>query len=183
MDRLYRSLRELRIPAVFTFDEMAGIHERLISESGIQNGGIYLQITRGWAPRVHQFPDTVIPCLTMTIRPSTMNPKHWEDGVGVLSIPDERWLRCDIKSLNLLGNVLGKQKAKEAGCYEAVQIRDNMVTEGTGSNFFIVKDEVLWTYPLSNLILKGVTRTRVLEELAPTLGISFLKSSIRWKWR
>ena len=177
IDRLYRSLRELRIPAVFTFDEMAGIHERLISESGIENGGIYLQITRGWAPRAHNFPDSVVPCLTMTIRPSTLNPSLWENGTGVLSVPDERWLRCDIKSLNLLGNVLGKQKAKEAGCYEAIQIRDNMVTEGTSSNFFIVKDEVLWTYPISNLILKGVTRTRVLEEIAPAQKLSFLEKA------
>ena len=117
IDRLYRSLRELRIPAVFTFDEMAGIHERLISESGIENGGIYLQITRGWAPRAHNFPDSVVPCLTMTIRPSTLNPSLWENGTGVLSVPDERWLRCDIKSLNLLGNVLGKQKANQVQVY------------------------------------------------------------------
>lgn len=177
IDRLYRSLRELRIPAVFTFDEMAGIHERLIRESDIQNGGIYLQITRGWAPRAHNFPDNVVPCLTMTIRPSTLNPSLWDNGVGVLSVPDERWLRCDIKSLNLLGNILGKQKAKEAGCYEAIQIRDNMVTEGTSSNFFIVKDEVLWSYPVGNLILKGVTRTRVVEEIAPSLKLSFLEKA------
>ncbi|MBP2667251.1 MAG: D-amino acid aminotransferase [Firmicutes bacterium] len=141
IDRLYRSLRELRIPAVFTFDEMAGIHERLIAESGITNGGIYLQITRGWAPRAHNFPDAIVPCLTMTIRPSNFNAAQWDTGVGVLSVPDERWLRCDIKSLNLLANVLAKQKAKEAGCYEALQIRDKMVTEGSSSNFFIVKDE------------------------------------------
>lgn len=177
IDRLYRSLRELRIPAVFTFEEMAEIHERLITESGIQNGGIYLQITRGWAPRAHNFPDTVVPCLTMTIRPSNFNAAQWETGVGALSVPDERWLRCDIKSLNLLGNVMGKQKAKEAGCFEALQIRDNMVTEGTSSNFFIVKDEVLWTYPTCNLILKGVTRTRVMEEILPEHGLSVLEKA------
>lgn len=177
IDRLYRSLRELRIPAVFTFDEMAEIHERLISESGITNGGIYLQITRGWAPRVHNFPEAVVPCLTMTIRPSNFNAAQWDTGVGVISVPDERWLRCDIKSLNLLGNVLGKQKAKEAGCYEALQIRDNLVTEGTSSNFFIVKDEVLWTFPNGPLILKGVTRTLVMEDLLPKLGLSALEKA------
>ena len=177
IDRLYRSLRELRIPAVFTFAEMEEIHERLIAESGIKNGGIYLQITRGWAPRAHAFPDTVVPCLTMTIRPSSLDASQWETGVGVLEVPDERWLRCDIKSLNLLGNVLGKQKAKEASCYEAVMIRDNMVTEGTSSNFVIVKDEVLWTYPVCNLILKGVTRTRVIEEIVPVLGLSVLEKA------
>ena len=177
IDRLYRSLRELRIPAVFTFDEMAGIHERLIAESGIENGGIYLQITRGWAPRVHNFPDTVVPCLTMTIRPSAFNATLWDTGVGVISVPDERWLRCDIKSLNLLGSVLGKQKAKEAGCYEAIQIRDNLVTEGTSSNFFIVKDGILWTYPVGNLILKGVTRTLVFEDIVPSLGLTAIEKA------
>lgn len=179
IDRLYRSLRELRIPAVFTFDEMAGIHARLIAESGIQNGGIYLQITRGWAPRAHNFPEAVVPCLTMTIRPGNFNAALWDTGVGVLSVPDERWLRCDIKSLNLLGNILGKQKAKEAGCYEAVQVRDNMVTEGTSSNFFIVKDGVVWTYPIGNLILKGVTRTRVLEEILPQHGAAVVEKAFK----
>ena len=177
IDRLYRSLRELRIPAVFTFAEMEEIHNRLIAESGIENGGIYLQITRGWAPRAHAFPDTVVPCLTMTIRPSSINAAHWDTGVGVVAVPDERWLRCDIKSLNLLGNILAKQKAKEAGCYEAIMIRDNMVTEGSSSNFVIVKDGVLWTYPTGNLILKGVTRTRVLEEIVPANGLSVLEKA------
>ena len=177
IDRLYRSLRELRIPAVFTFAEMEEIHNRLIAESGIENGGIYLQITRGWAPRAHAFPDTVVPCLTMTIRPSSINAAQWDTGVGVVAVPDERWLRCDIKSLNLLGNILAKQKAKEAGCYEALMIRDNMVTEGSSSNFVIVKDGVLWTYPTGNLILKGVTRTRVLEEIVPANGLSVLEKA------
>jgi len=156
---------------------LTGFHEKLIAESGITSGGIYLQITRGWAPRAHHFPDTVKPCLTMTIRPSTMNPAQWETGVGIVLTPDERWLRCDIKSLNLLGNVMAKQKAKEAGCYEAVQVRDNIVTEGTSSNFFLVKDGVLWTYPVGNLILKGVTRTRVMEEIVPEHKLSVLEKT------
>ena len=162
---------------MFTFAEMEEIHNRLIAESGIENGGIYLQITRGWAPRAHAFPDTVVPCLTMTIRPSSINAAQWDTGVGVVAVPDERWLRCDIKSLNLLGNILAKQKAKEAGCYEAIMIRDNMVTEGSSSNFVIVKDGVLWTYPTGNLILKGVTRTRVLEEIVPANGLSVLEKA------
>lgn len=177
IDRLYRSLRELRIPAVFTFDEMAGIHERLIAESGIKEGGIYLQITRGWAPRSHNFPGTIVPCLTMTIRPGNFNAAQWDTGVGVLSVPDERWLRCDIKSLNLLANVLAKQKAKEVGCFEAIQIRDKMLTEGSSSNLFIVKDEVIWTHPANHLILKGVARTRILEEILPAQGLSVLEKA------
>lgn len=172
MDRLYRSLRELSIPAVYTYEELAEFHELLIKESGINDGAIYLQITRGVSPRAHGFPDNVVPRLTMSIRPVSAAPdKNKLEGTKGLLIPDERWLRCDIKSLNLLGNVMGKQKAKDAGCFEGIQIRDGIVTEGTSSNFYVVKDDVVWTHPKCNLILTGVTRTLLIEKLAPELGI------------
>lgn len=176
MDRLYCSLRELRIPAVYTFAELADFHQQLIKESGITEGAIYLQITRGVAPRVHSFPDVIVPKLTMSIRPAGMaNLKLWETGAKLITIPDERWLRCDIKSLNLLGNILGKQRAKEAGCFEAVMVRDGFVTEGTSSNFFVVKDGVLWTHPSNNLILKGITKTLVIENIAPALDLTVVE--------
>lgn len=176
LERLYQSLRAIRIPATYTFEELVQFHEALITESGIVEGAIYLQITRGAAPRVHPFPEQVVPCLTMSIRPSgPINPEFRENGVKIILIPDERWLRCDIKSLNLLSNVLGKQQAKEAGCYEAVMVRGEHVTEGTSSNFFVVKDEIIWTYPATNLILKGITRTIVLERLAKDLDLTILE--------
>lgn len=172
LERLFRSLRELRIEATYTFAELESFHRLLIQESGIPNGGVYLQITRGAAPRVHNFPEKVTPCLTMSIRPAAQaNVPLWENGAKAIFVPDERWLRCDIKSLNLLGNVLAKQQAKEAGCFEAVMVRDGFLTEGTSSNFFVVKDGELWTYPVSNLILKGVTRTILIDELAPSLDL------------
>jgi len=176
LDRLYRSLRAIRIPATYTFEELVEFHELLIEKSGIVEGAIYLQITRGVAPRTHGFPEKIVPCLTMSIRAAaTVNHQLWEQGVKVILIPDERWLRCDIKSLNLLGNILGKQQAQEAGCYEGVMVRDEYVTEGTSSNFFVVKDDVIWTYPGTQLILKGVTRTIVLETLAKELDITVLE--------
>lgn len=172
VDRLYRSLRELTIPAVYTYEELAEFHELLIKESGITEGAIYLQITRGVSPRAHGFPENVVPCLTMSIRPVAVAPdKNKLEGAKGLLIPDERWLRCDIKSLNLLGNVMGKQKANEAGCFEGIQVRDGFVTEGTSSNFFVIKDGVAWTYPRCNLILTGVTRTLIMEKIAPELGV------------
>jgi D-alanine transaminase len=180
IDRMYRSLRELRIPAIYTFQEIAEFHERLIQESGVMEGGVYLQITRGIAPRAHNFPENTVPHLTMSIRPigtSTALAAVRENGAKVMMIPDERWLRCDIKSLNLLGNILGKQKAKEAGCFEAVMLRDGYVTEGTSSNFLIVRDGVLWSHPVNNLILKGVTRTLVVEKIAPELGIPVIEKA------
>ncbi len=176
IDRLYRSLRELTIPAVYTYEELAEFHDLLIKESGIADGAIYLQITRGFSPRAHGFPENVVPCLTMSIRPVSAAPdKNKLEGAKGLLIPDERWLRCDIKSLNLLGNVMGKQKAKEAGCFEGIQIRDGFVTEGTSSNFFVIKDGVAWTHPRSNLILTGVTRTLILEKIAPDLGVPVIE--------
>ncbi|EGO61832.1 D-amino acid aminotransferase [Acetonema longum DSM 6540] len=177
-ERLYRSLRELRIPAVWTAEELQQFHQLLIAESGIKDGGVYLQITRGVAPRAHNFPENVVPKLTMSIRPAgSANASLRETGAKILFAPDERWLRCDIKSLNLLGNLMAKQKAKEAGCFEAVMIRDGVITEGSSSNFMIVKDGVLWTHPLGNLILKGVTRTLIVEKIAPELGLPVIEKA------
>jgi len=176
LERLYRSLRAIRIPATYMLEELIEFHELLIKKSGIVEGKIYLQITRGGGPRTHGFPEKIVPCLTMSIRETAAVNHHIrEQGVKVILIPDERWLRCDIKSLNLLGNILGKQRAKEAGCYEGVMIRDERITEGTSSNFFVVKDDVLWTSPATNLILKGITRTIVLEKLAKQLDITILE--------
>jgi D-alanine transaminase len=176
MDRLYRSLRELRIPAVYTYEELAGFHDLLIKESGISDGAVYLQVTRGVAPRTHAFPEQIVPRLTMSIRPAGPRKKELlENGASIIVIPDERWLRCDIKSLNLLGNILGKQKAKEAGCFEAVMVRDGHVTEGTSSNVLVVKAGAVWTHPVNNLILKGITRTIVTEKLAPKLDIPVIE--------
>ncbi|MBC8016697.1 MAG: D-amino-acid transaminase [Sporomusaceae bacterium] len=176
LDRLYRSLRAIRIPATYTFEELVEFHELLIEKSGITEGAIYLQITRGTAPRTHGFPEKIVPCLTMSIRAAAaVNDRLWEEGVKVSLVPDERWLRCDIKSLNLLGNILGKQQAKEAGSYEGVMVRGEHVTEGTSSNFFVIKDEIIWTYPATQLILKGVTRTIVLEKLAKELEMTILE--------
>jgi len=175
MDRLYRSLRELRIPAVYTFEELAGFHRRLIEESGLDSAAIYLQITRGAAPRAHAFPENVVPCLTMSIRPAKSHAELRAAGAKIVFVPDERWLRCDIKSINLLANLLAKQRAKEAGAYEAVQVREGIVTEGSSSNFFLVKDGVLWTHPANNLILRGVTRTIIVEKLAPQLGLTVVE--------
>lgn len=180
IERLFRSLRELSIPGIYTPEEIAGFHQAMLERSGFQEGGIYLQITRGTAPRSHAFPDLVVPCLTMTMRPGdrTKNAAQQAQGVRVITQPDIRWMRCDIKSLNLLGNVLSKQKAKEAGAFEAVLVRDDgIVTEGSSSNFFLVKDDVLWTHPADNMILGGVTRRVLLEKIAPQLKLHVVEKT------
>lgn len=180
LERLFKSLRELRIPAVYTAEELAEFHERLILESEIKDGYIYLQITRGVASRTHGFPDQTVPRLTMSIKPSNPLPeKLVQSGAAAIWLPDERWLRCDIKSLNLLGNILGKQKAKEAGVFEGIMVRDGFVTEGTSTSFFVCKDGVLWTHPANNLILGGITRAIIKDRLAVDLNIPVLEKAFK----
>lgn len=179
LERCTRSLRELKIPIVYTYDELTEIHQELIEKSGFDEALIYFQITRGTAPRNHYFPEKVVPHLSITIRPAETRTDWQASGIKCIIAEDQRWLRCDIKSLNLLGNVLAKQEAHEKGCQEAFLVRKatNTVTEGASSNAFIVKDGIVWTHPLSNLILKGITRSILLEEIAPKLGIAVVEKA------
>lgn len=176
LDRLFDSLRHLKIPAVYTAEELAEFHEQLIGESGMQEGEIYLQITRGIAPRVCHFPGMIVPQLTMSVQKiPDNNLELMQSGVRIITTADERWLRCDIRTTNLLANVLAQQAAKEAGCYESLLIRDDTVTEGASSSFFMVKDDVLWTHPLNNLISGGITRRIIIERLASKLDLHVIE--------
>ena len=177
--RCRRSLRELRIPVTYMDEELTAIHNDIIEKSGIKDGSIYFQITRGIAKRTHYFPDKVVPLLSMTIREGKPNAKNQKEGIHCMFFEDIRWLRCDIKTINLLGNVLAKQAGHEKGLQGTIQYRKdtNLVTEGSSSNFFIVKDGVIWTHPISNLILKGVTRSILVEEIIPKLGYTIVEKA------
>lgn len=179
LDRCIRSMRELKIPIIYTYEELEEMHQALIAQSGFDEALIYFQITRGIAPRNHYFPEKVVPELTMTIHPATTRTDWQTSGIKCVFAEDQRWLRCDIKSLNLLGNILAKQQAHEASCQEAFLVRKdtNTITEGASSNAYIVKDGIVWTHPLSNLILKGVTRSILLEEVAPKLDITVIEKA------
>jgi len=163
--RLARSLAELRIEKPFSEPVLRHKMRELLRRNRIANGVLYLQITRGAAPREHAFPKGVKPSVVMTARPARPpDPSFGERGVAIVTIPDIRWRRCDIKSVSLLPNVLGKQHAKEAGAYEAWQVaEDGHVTEGTSTNAWIVtRDGTLVTRPADHAILNGVTRITVL---------------------
>lgn len=177
--RCRRSLRELRIPVTYMDEELTAIHNDIIEKSGIKDGSIYFQITRGIAKRTHYFPDKVVPLLSMTIREGKPNAKNQKEGIRCMFFEDIRWLRCDIKTMNLLGNVLAKQAGHEKGLQGTIQYRKdtNLVTEGSSSNFFIVKDGVIWTHPISNLILKGVTRSILVEEIISKLGYTIVEKA------
>ena len=142
------------------------IMRELIKRNRLENGILYMQITRGVAPRDHKFPIGIRPSLIMTTKRINFSAERkYTDGVGVISIPDQRWSRCDIKTISLLPNCLGKQQAAEAGAYEAWQIdTDGFVTEGTSSNAWIVSQTGhMQTRPPTNAILNGVTRLSLLR--------------------
>lgn len=177
LDRLERSLGELAIPMPMTRQALIGVIREALRRNGLKDALVYLQVDRGVAPRAHPFPKGVRPSLIVTVRravlPSAAELAH---GVGVITLPDQRWQRCDIKSVALLANVLAKQKAAEAGCRE-VWLYDaaGAVTEGASSNAYIVDREGrLLTHPLGPRILGGVTRAVVLD-LARREGIEVIE--------
>jgi len=171
IERLRRSLKELSIGAPLALGALALVMREIIARNKISDGYLYIQVTRGVGPRDHCFPiPSVRPSLVMTARAidpakgATLAAK----GIAVVSMPDIRWKRPDIKTIGLLPNVLARQAAKEQGAYEAWLIdAEGMVTEGSASNAWIVsQDGVIITRHIDNAILRGVTRTTLLELIA-----------------
>lgn len=164
IDRLYESAEKIRITIPYTKDKLHQLLHELVEKNELNTGHIYFQITRGTSPRVHNFPgDNVKPVITAYTKENPRPLENFEKGVKATFAEDIRWLRCDIKSLNLLGAVLAKQEAYEKGCYEAILHRNGVVTEGSSTNVFGIKDGVLYTHEANNFILKGITRGVVLN--------------------
>lgn len=164
-ERLERSLREIKIEMPFS-REIFGIKiAELLRVNRLTNGALYLQVSRGVAPRNHKIPGPMIPAVVMTVRPLREVPAEVvEQGVPVVTVPDIRWKRPDIKSVGLLPNVLAKEEAVQQNVYEAWQVTpDGLVTEGTSTNAWIVKDGQLITHPAASAILNGVTRLALLK--------------------
>ena len=178
LDRLNRSLGELRIDWPVSRNVLKILMRQLLVRNRVSNGIIYIQITRGVAPRDHKFPTLGTPTsLVMTTR-RIMHERsaNFREGVKVITIPDIRWQRCDIKSTSLLPNCLGKQEAFEAGAYEAWQVgEDGNITEGTSSNAWILtpQNELITRAP-TNAILNGVTRATIIE-IAEQRGITYFE--------
>jgi D-alanine transaminase len=170
--RLDRSLNELRMAWPCTKPELRAMHEQLIVRNELTEGIIYMQVTRGVADRQFNFPKDPKSTLVAFTQVMTLvdNPNA-RTGVKVVTTPDIRWLRRDIKTVMLLAPVLGKQEAYEKGASEAWMVEGGVVTEGTSSNAYIVKDGKVITRELSNRILNGCTR-RALKRLAEEHGIT-----------
>ncbi|UXR68879.1 D-amino-acid transaminase [Staphylococcus sp. IVB6246] len=162
-ERLLRSAQEIGLDIDYTVESLTELVRKLAEANGVTDGGVYMQITRGAAPRDHAFPTpSVEPVFTAFVKEYERPTEKLQNGVSVVTTEDIRWLRCDIKSLNLLGNVLAKDYATKYNAAEAVLHRDGTVTEGASSNVFAVKDGVVHTHPANNLILNGITR-RVIQ--------------------
>ncbi len=172
--RLERSLAAIGIKADRSRDDWEKLVLDMLKRSPTADCMVYLQVTRGVAKRDHAFPkQALVPTVFCMVSPFTRpDAPHREQGLSVVSMPDLRWLHCEIKSVSLLGNVLAKQHAIEAGVDEVVQFRDGFLSEGSSCNIWVVKDGVLLAPPRNNLILEGI-RYRFLEELAGDAGVSF----------
>ena len=164
LERLERSLFELSIPWPCSEQDYIEMMETLIDKNTLQEGIVYSQVTRGPADRDFPFPETVKPgIVAFTSRMEILNNPDFETGIAVTTTPDIRWKRRDIKSINLLGQVLAKQDAVSQNSKEAWMVENGQITEGASSSAYIVKDNVLITRRLSNAILPGIRRRTILE--------------------
>lgn len=164
MKRLYQSAEKIGIRLPLDPETLLGQIQELREAADLFDGTIYLQVSRGESPRNHPFPEkSVVPQIVGFTKEAKRPIEQMKAGVKATVIEDTRWFHCDIKSISLLGNVLAKQKAVEAGCFESIQHRDGVVTEGSSTNAFIVKGNTVFTHPANHLILNGITRQRIIE--------------------
>lgn len=168
LDRLERSLGELRMDMPVARIALGAIARELVARNRVREGLVYMQVSRGRARRDHGFPEPAVrPTLVMTARALDMSryDAMAGKGVSIITLPEMRWARCDIKSTALLPNVLAKQQAREAGCFEAWFVApDGTITEGASTNAWIVdQGGCLRTRGLSNQILPGITRGEILS--------------------
>ncbi|MBU1396851.1 MAG: D-amino acid aminotransferase [Gammaproteobacteria bacterium] len=169
--RLQGSLDGIRLANPYGIAGWCELILRLVELQDFADQSVYIQVTRGVAPRDHAFPKGVPPTVFMFAQPLlTSTPAQKAAGVCAVSAVDNRWLRCNIKAISLLANILLRQQAVDVDCAETVMLRDGFLTEGAASNIFVVKDGVLRAPPPSNLMLTGVTYDVVLE-LAAANGI------------
>ena len=179
IERLERSASAIRLTLDPSAEEIGKIAEDLLAREGAQEAQIYIQVTRGVAPRSHGIPAGVKPGTLVAVRPAATPPAETlKNGGAAITVQDDRWARCDVKAIGLTANVLARTKAVEAGAYEAIFVRDGSVTDAASCNVFAVFGATLMTAPCTNYILWGITRAVTLE-LAREDGIDTLEASFR----
>ncbi|RWZ55274.1 D-amino-acid transaminase [Halobacillus fulvus] len=179
VDRLYRSADAVKINVPYTKDQMYHYLDQLLKVNEVKSDAkVYLQITRGSAPRDHTFPLDTSANLYAYVKDLPRATDWMRDGVSAISHPDVRWDWCYIKSLNLLPNVLAKQEAKEQGSFEAILHKDGEVTECSSSNAYLVRNGKVYTHPARKNILHGCVRIAV-EAFCKKEGIEFVEEAFR----
>ena len=169
--RFDHSLKALGLPWPMPQAECLEMLEQMIEKNRLQEGGIYMQVTRGAAPRIFEFPEGLTPTfMAFSFEKPILESEQAKSGVKVVTVEDIRWKRRDIKSIALLGQCVAKDQAVKEGAYEGWMVEEGYVTEGTSSSAYIVKDDVIITKPLSREILPGIRRKLILE-YAPKHGI------------
>lgn len=182
MDRFQRSMAEIKVVSPYSNSEWKALIDNLIQKSELDDLAIYIQVTRGVAPRDHVFPDATQATVFAMANPLPKVPSEYiEDGVELITANDTRWQRCNIKGISLLANILAKQEAAEADALEAIMIRDDYALEGSASNLLLVRDGIVYTHPKDNLILPGITRDFILE-LLEELGVECKQQRIPKDW-
>ena len=164
--RFERSAAAIRLRLPFSFEELANLIRDGIERAGFAETMVYIQVTRGVENRRHDYSTDLEPTLLMTFRARPEVPeKLRREGVSIITVPEIRWSRCDIKSIALLPNVMMKQQAVEQGCKEALFVTDaGIIHEGTAANIFLVRDQTLLTPPADHHILAGITRKFIIEQ-------------------
>lgn len=174
LERLINSSKAIKLPIKEGINDFQELILKAVEKSQLANCNVYIQITRGIAKRNHLFPDVPV-SIAMTIREAKPISNEMRDkGVTAIIHEDERWTNCYIKSLNLLPNILAKQVAHDAGAFEAILVKEGLVTEGSSSNIFIIKNEKIITTPINKHILAGITRIAV-KKIAEELNIPFVE--------
>lgn len=172
LKRIERSAKGILLALPYSLERIDAICRNVIKRSDVKWGKLYIQVTRGEAPRKHVFPQKTKPTFLAYVSP--MKPHHedcYKKGIKVITVPDERWSRPYIKSVCLLPNVLAAEKARRAGAYEAIQYDEKgVVTEGSATNAYMIKRGVLYTYPAQKTILRGITRMLALK-MAKRIGL------------
>jgi D-alanine transaminase len=179
IERLERSAAAIRLELDPTAEEIGKIAEDLLVRNEADEASIYIQVTRGSAPRSHAIPKSVTNTTLVAIRPpAAPAPELLKSGGAAITVPDDRWSRCDVKVIGLTANVLARSAAVDAGAYEAIFVRDGYVTDAASCNVFAIFGTTVMTAPRTNYILWGITREVVLE-LATGDGIDTLEASFR----
>jgi len=176
--RLQNSLDGVRMANPYSLEQWTDLIEKLVERNGGGDQAVYLQVTRGVAPRDHVFPEGVEPTAFVMSNPLKAVPeKYKREGIVAITVPDIRWQNCNIKAITLLPNSLLKQQAQDAGAQEALLIRDGYLTEGSASNAYAVIKGVIYTAPKDEKVLPGITRDLVITT-AEKAGINLVEEAV-----